>query len=108
MARRWSSVSPATPPASAGSITEIVERTDGVPLFVEEMTKAVLEAGVERGREIAASVPTAGLGGAGDVAGVADGTARPARPGGKGRRPDRRRDRPRILLRAGSCGRRAL
>ena len=43
-------------------IAEIVERTDGVPLFVEEMTKAVLEAGAERGREIAASVPAAWLG----------------------------------------------
>ena len=29
---------------------EIMERTDGVPLFVEEMTKAVLEAGGEGGR----------------------------------------------------------
>ena len=38
-------------------IAEIVERTDGVPLFVEEMTRAVLEAGAERGRETAASVP---------------------------------------------------
>ncbi len=43
-------------------IAEIVERTDGVPLFVEEMTKAVLEAGAERDQEIAASVPWAGLG----------------------------------------------
>jgi class 3 adenylate cyclase/predicted ATPase len=43
-------------------IAEIVERTDGVPLFVEEMTKAVLEAGAERGGEIAASVPWLGLG----------------------------------------------
>jgi predicted ATPase len=43
-------------------IAEIVERTDGVPLFVEEMTKAVLEAGAERGREVAASVPSTGLG----------------------------------------------
>jgi predicted ATPase len=42
-------------------IAEIVERTDGVPLFVEEMTKAVLEAGIKRGREIAASMPGAGL-----------------------------------------------
>src|SRR5712672_3470836 len=40
-------------------IAEIVERTDGVPLFVEEMTKAVLEAGAECGREVAASVPAA-------------------------------------------------
>jgi class 3 adenylate cyclase/predicted ATPase len=43
-------------------IAEIVDRTDGVPLFVEEMTKAVLEAGAERGREIAASAPGARLG----------------------------------------------
>ena len=43
-------------------VTEIVERTDGVPLFVEEMTKAVLEAGTERGRDIAASVPSTELG----------------------------------------------
>jgi predicted ATPase/class 3 adenylate cyclase len=43
-------------------IAEIVERTDGVPLFVEEMTKAVLEAGAERGREIVASLPSTGLG----------------------------------------------
>jgi class 3 adenylate cyclase/predicted ATPase len=42
-------------------VAEIVERTDGVPLFVEEMTKAVLEAGIERGREIAVSVPGASL-----------------------------------------------
>ena len=33
-----------------------------MPLFVEEMTKAVLEAGIGRGREVAASVPGARLG----------------------------------------------
>jgi predicted ATPase len=44
-------------------IAEIVERTDGVPLFIEEMTKAVLEAGAERGGEIAEPpVPSAVLG----------------------------------------------
>jgi class 3 adenylate cyclase/predicted ATPase len=43
-------------------IAEIVERTDGVPLFVEEMTKAVLEAGAQRGPEIAASVPLTRVG----------------------------------------------
>jgi class 3 adenylate cyclase/predicted ATPase len=43
-------------------IAEIIERTDGVPLFVEEMTKAILEAGDERGRQIATLVPGAGLG----------------------------------------------
>jgi class 3 adenylate cyclase len=43
-------------------VAEIVERTDGVPLFVEELTKAMLEARAERGREIAASVPSTRLG----------------------------------------------
>ena len=43
-------------------IAEIVERSDGVPLFVEEMTRAVLEAGAELGRETVASLPAASLG----------------------------------------------
>ena len=34
---------------------DIVERTDGIPLFVEEMTKAVLEAGAAEGGERAVS-----------------------------------------------------
>jgi predicted ATPase len=39
---------------------EIFERTDGIPLFVEEMTKAVLEAGSEgAARQAAASPPSA-------------------------------------------------
>ncbi len=38
---------------------DIIERTDGVPLFVEEMTKAVLEAETEgQARLTAAAVPT--------------------------------------------------
>jgi hypothetical protein len=36
---------------------DIIERTDGIPLFVEEMTKAVLEAESEGGR-VAAAVPS--------------------------------------------------
>src|SRR6516164_1348897 len=32
---------------SASIRQDIIERTDGIPLFVEEMTKAVLEAGSE-------------------------------------------------------------
>jgi len=32
-------------------ITQIVERTDGVPLFVEELTKSVLESGILREEE---------------------------------------------------------
>src|ERR1700688_1029764 len=42
----------------ADVIAELVERTDGIPLFVEEMTKAVLEAGSEvAARRTAATVP---------------------------------------------------
>ena len=38
---------------------DIIERTDGVPLFVEEMTKAVLEAGTEEAAQrTVASVPS--------------------------------------------------
>ena len=41
---------------------DIVERTDGIPLFVEEMTKAVLEADNEGdARQIAAAVPPSAL-----------------------------------------------
>jgi class 3 adenylate cyclase len=46
----------------ADVMVEIVERTDGIPLFVEEMTKAVLEAGGEGvARQTAAAVPSAAL-----------------------------------------------
>ena len=41
---------------------DIIERTDGVPLFVEEMTKAVLEAGSESAAEhTAAAIPSPAL-----------------------------------------------
>jgi tetratricopeptide (TPR) repeat protein len=43
----------------ADMMAEIVERTDGIPLFVEEMTKAVLEAESEgEARRTAAAVPS--------------------------------------------------
>src|SRR6516225_8555370 len=43
-------------------VDEIVERTDGVPLFVEELTKAVVEAGADRGyASISAAVPPSSL-----------------------------------------------
>jgi predicted ATPase len=43
---------------AADVIAEIVERTDGIPLFVEEMTKAVLEAKSEGDpRQTVAAVP---------------------------------------------------
>jgi len=41
---------------------DIIERTDGIPLFVEEMTKAVLEAESEgEARQTAAAVPSPAL-----------------------------------------------
>jgi predicted ATPase len=43
----------------ADVMAEIVERADGIPLFVEEMTKAVLEAENEgEARRTAAAVPS--------------------------------------------------
>ncbi|SDR63926.1 SAM domain (Sterile alpha motif) [Rhizobiales bacterium GAS113] len=46
----------------ADVLAEIVERTDGIPLFVEEMTKAVLEAeGEGTARDTAAAVPSAAM-----------------------------------------------
>ena len=76
---------------------DIIERTDGIPLFVEEMTKAVLEA-EQRGRSAAdrrrGSVP--GPGGPRKLARLADGAARPARPR-QGGGADRRGDRARVL-----------
>ena len=61
---------------------DIIERTDGIPLFVEEMTKAVLGSGERRrgranGRRN--SVPRAGS--PGELTRVANGTARPTWPG---------------------------
>jgi predicted ATPase len=42
---------------------DIIERTDGIPLFVEEMTKAVLEAGSEgAAQRIVASIASPTLG----------------------------------------------
>jgi predicted ATPase len=42
-------------------VDEIVERTDGVPLFVEELTKAVVEAGTDRGYGSISAVPSSSL-----------------------------------------------
>jgi hypothetical protein len=42
-------------------VDEIVERTDGVPLFVEELTKAVVEAGADRGDASIYAVPRSSL-----------------------------------------------
>ncbi|MBV8289601.1 MAG: AAA family ATPase, partial [Hyphomicrobiales bacterium] len=49
-------------PLPANIRQDIIERTDGIPLFVEEMTKAVLEAGSEgEARRTTASVPSPAL-----------------------------------------------
>ncbi len=49
-------------PLPAAVRQDIIERTDGIPLFVEEMTKAVLETGSEdEARRIAASVPSSAM-----------------------------------------------
>jgi class 3 adenylate cyclase/tetratricopeptide (TPR) repeat protein len=43
---------------SADAIAEIARRTDGVPLFVEELTKAVLESAGQANRGAAVTAPT--------------------------------------------------
>ena len=48
-------------PLSRAVVTEIIERTDGVPLFVEEMTKAVLESEEAHARRIVSAVPSYSL-----------------------------------------------
>jgi predicted ATPase len=49
-------------PLPANIRRDIIERTDGIPLFVEEMTKAVLEAASESaGEQTAGAVPSQGL-----------------------------------------------
>ena len=59
-ARRWCRSWPAMPRSPADIVAEIVERTDGVPLFVEELTKAVLESAAQ-GDRVAAVLATTSL-----------------------------------------------
>ena len=68
-------------PLPANVRQDIIERTDGIPLFVEEMTKAVLEAESEsEAEQTAAAVPSRGSSGPGKSPRLPDGPARPARP----------------------------
>ena len=46
---------------SAELVAEIAERSDGVPLFIEELTKAVVEAGADRGASTVSGAPAAAL-----------------------------------------------
>ena len=85
-------------------VDQIVDRTDGVPLFVEELTKSVLESGLlreEADRYVLDralppfAIPTT-------LARLADGAARPLGVGAAGG-ADRRGDRTRVFLRAAAC-----
>ena len=78
-------------------VEEIVERTDGVPLFVEELTKAVLESGAEGAGSVVRRAASGAVG-AGDLARLADGAAGSAGTGRQGGCANRRRDRPRVRL----------
>jgi predicted ATPase len=82
---------------------DIIERTDGIPLFIEEMTKAVLEAESEgEARRTAAAVPWSAL----TVPASLHGSlmARLDRLG-QGGGPDRRGDRSGVLVCSACCGR---
>ena len=81
-------------------VEQILARTDGVPLFVEELTKAVLESGLLRdaGDRYELLGPLAAAGDPCDAAGFAHGPARPpdaGQGGSAGRGGDRTRVRPR-------------
>ena len=78
---------------------QIVAKTDGNPLFVEELTKAVLEAGIlvedAEGYRLDGPLPPLAI--PATLQDFFDGAARP--PGaGEGDRPNRRRHRARVLL----------
>jgi predicted ATPase len=45
-------------PLPADIRQDIIKRTDGIPLFVEEMTKAVLEAESSAAERTAAAIPS--------------------------------------------------
>ena len=81
-------------------------RTDGMPLFVEELTKTVLEAVLRAmTARTTSSRAVPGRRHPRYAAGLADGAARPARSCGEGDGADRRRDRPRIRPRSRRSGR---
>ena len=105
--RRWLSRSPGGASLTREVAAEIVERADGVPLFVEELTKAVVEAGgFGEGiqKTLAGALPSSL---AVPSALHAPLMARLDRLGrGEGGRADRRRDRARVFLAAVGADRR--
>ena len=90
----------------AALLEQILTRTDGVPLFVEELTKSILESGELK--EAGDHYEYRWLGSrrhhSGHAAGFADGAAGSVHAG-EGDRPDRGSDWPRIQLRADRRGR---
>ena len=83
---------------------DIIERTDGIPLFVEEMTKAVLEAESEgEARRTAAAIPAPVLAVPASLQASLMARTRPTRPG-EGNSADRSGDRAGVLSFASDCG----
>ena len=82
-------------------LDQVLSKTEGVPLFVEELTKVVLESGLlQRARRRACSGwPAASACGSRDLARLADGSARSV-GFRQGRCADRRSHRPRVHARA--------
>jgi hypothetical protein len=90
-------------------LDQVVAKTDGVPLFVEELTRMVMESGILReqdGRYVLDG-PLAAAGDPGDPARQPNGPARSARPG-EGGRSGRRRYRPDVPARSSGGGPHAL
>ena len=84
-----------------GLAAQIIARTDGVPLFVEELTKTILELGdlIVEGDHFAYAGSAANVSIPETLRELADGSPR-SRAGGEGDRPGRFGHRPRIHVRA--------
>ena len=91
-------------PLPAEVLEQIAAKTDGVPLFIEELTKTVLESGllIERDGSYALTGPLAADGDPHHPSGFVDGAAR-ASVAGQGSSADWLGHRPRILLRSARC-----
>ena len=85
-------------------VAEIVERTDGVPLFVEELTKAVLEAGAAGAAGTVAATPPVAPAVPATLHASLDGAAGPSRSGGQGGGAGRGRRRSGVPPRAAGRG----
>ena len=86
-------------------LDQIVTKTDGMPLFVEELTKSVLESGIlePAGEAYVLNGPLPPLAIPHVAAGLPDGAAR-SPVAGQGGRSTRRHDRPGVLLQAARAG----